>query len=340
MCDAIRPMVSVIVPAHNIAAFLPACLDSISAQTFGDFECIVFDDGSGDGTLEVAQAHALLDPRFRTIALSHRGLAAVRNEGIAAARGSWVCFVDGDDVCGPEMLERMVAAAHERDVPMVISDHCLIAEDDLSGSSPVFRDSFGGIGEDVLDELSYWRAFYAGDVLALIYLWNRLVRRDVLEGVRFEAGRLYEDNAVARCLVSRAGRVGLVREPLYCYRQRATSIVNEKRPARYLDLCETLVERGEYFRTRGWDDVWDENALYLLSRVARTRPGVETCDDATRRRYAACRRVACDQARSLLARRWGEPRFLLRAASFLVGERAYLALVGLSARAGRAGCAF
>ncbi len=106
------PAVSVIIPTHNRAALVREAVASVLAQTCRDFELLVVDDGSTDGT---PAALAALDGQLTV--LSHperRGVSAARNSGIAAARGEWLAFLDSDDLWRPEKLARQLAylAAH------------------------------------------------------------------------------------------------------------------------------------------------------------------------------------------------------------------------------------
>lgn len=103
------PRISIILPCYNSAAHLQATLDSLSAQTFADFECIAIDDGSKDSTHAILQAHATKDPRFSIISRENRGLIATLNEGIAAANGEWIARMDGDDIAHADRLEKQLA---------------------------------------------------------------------------------------------------------------------------------------------------------------------------------------------------------------------------------------
>lgn len=96
------PLVSVVIPAYNVEKFIRQSLQSVLAQTFTDFEVIVVNDGSIDGT--VAAASAFEDPRIRILTQRNRGLAGARNGGIRAARGLYVAFLDADDLWLPEKL--------------------------------------------------------------------------------------------------------------------------------------------------------------------------------------------------------------------------------------------
>ncbi|MBI1776638.1 MAG: glycosyltransferase [Proteobacteria bacterium] len=103
-----EPTVSVIVPVHNQVRFLPEAIDSILAQRFSDFELIIVDDGSTDGSWEAAAA--VRDGRLRVERLSRRqGQAAARNKGVELVRGRYTAFLDSDDVALPDRLEREVA---------------------------------------------------------------------------------------------------------------------------------------------------------------------------------------------------------------------------------------
>ena len=105
---------SVIIPLYNKAPYIRKALESVLAQTYADYELIILDDGSTDGSAEIAEA-ILQDPASRLIALSpHRlirqansGVSAARNNGVAQASGDYLAFLDADDWWKPTYLERM-----------------------------------------------------------------------------------------------------------------------------------------------------------------------------------------------------------------------------------------
>jgi hypothetical protein len=101
--------VSVVIPAYNAQATLGETLDSVRRQSWRALEIVVVDDGSTDGTGEVARAHAAEDDRVRLLRVVNSGVAAARNAGIAASRGAFVAPVDADDLWHPEKIARQMA---------------------------------------------------------------------------------------------------------------------------------------------------------------------------------------------------------------------------------------
>lgn len=104
------PAVSVIIPVYNLEKFLAPCLRSVREQTFGDFEAIVVDDGSTDGSLSEIRRLTSGDERFVIVPTENQGVARARATALAKARGEYICFLDGDDWWEADMLERMVGA--------------------------------------------------------------------------------------------------------------------------------------------------------------------------------------------------------------------------------------
>ena len=104
------PRVSILLPVFDAAATLDACLRSVRRQTFRDWECVIVDDGSRDGSLARARHHADADPRFRVIARPHRGLVPALGEGLTHCRGALVARMDADDLMHRERLAAQTAA--------------------------------------------------------------------------------------------------------------------------------------------------------------------------------------------------------------------------------------
>lgn len=100
--------ISIIIPCYNQANYLPETLDSVFAQTFQDWECIIVNDGSPDNTEEVATAYCEKDSRFKYVYKDNGGLADARNYGIKASNGEFILPLDSDDKIAPTYIEKAI----------------------------------------------------------------------------------------------------------------------------------------------------------------------------------------------------------------------------------------
>lgn len=107
--DAPAPIVSVVMPVYNTAAYVGQTIEALLAQTFRDFELLILDDGSTDHTPQILARYADRDERIRVISRPNKGIVASRNELIAACRGKYMAANDADDLSVPERLEKQVA---------------------------------------------------------------------------------------------------------------------------------------------------------------------------------------------------------------------------------------
>lgn len=105
---ASSPCISVILPVYNGEKYLVEAIKSILAQTFRDYELIIINDGSTDGSLDILQVYEKLDTRIRLISRENRNLATTLNESIDLARGKWIARMDQDDIALPHRFERQL----------------------------------------------------------------------------------------------------------------------------------------------------------------------------------------------------------------------------------------
>jgi len=118
-----QPAISVIVPVYKAEKYLHRCVDSILAQTFTDFEVLLIDDGSPDGSGAICDEYAAKDSRVRVFHKENGGVSAARQMGIDNARGEYTIHADPDDYVEPTMLEEQYRKAKEEDADMVICDY-------------------------------------------------------------------------------------------------------------------------------------------------------------------------------------------------------------------------
>lgn len=113
--------ISIIIPVYNKARYLPVLFSQIHTQTFRDFECLLIDDGSTDGSSAVCDDFADRDDRVRVLHIPNGGVSNARNVGLDNARGEYLTFLDSDDQIHPEYLENLYRCAEESGADLVIS---------------------------------------------------------------------------------------------------------------------------------------------------------------------------------------------------------------------------
>lgn len=118
-----KPAISVIVPVFNMETLLSRCLDSLLAQTFGDFEVLIVDDGSTDRSPRICDDYANRDSRVKVLHKKNGGVASARQTGLDTAIGEFVIHVDPDDWVEPTMLQELHAKAVSEDADVVICDY-------------------------------------------------------------------------------------------------------------------------------------------------------------------------------------------------------------------------
>ncbi len=124
-------LVSVIMPAFRTEVYLPQAIESVLAQTYSNWELLIMDDQSPDGTWEIAQRYAGKDARIRCIQNDHNlGVAQTRNRGIDLSRGDWIAFLDSDDIWHADKLEQQLAAAARTGADLIYSAYAMFHDGD------------------------------------------------------------------------------------------------------------------------------------------------------------------------------------------------------------------
>ena len=233
-----KDVISVVVPVYNVAAYLPACLDSILAQDYENLEILLIDDGSTDASGEICDEYARKDSRIRVIHQKNAGAAAAKNAGLRAATGKYLSFVDSDDYLEPGAYGYMVR---------------VLEETGADAAQFAFREVYRNREEvrvpctkrEILDSKSYLCRFPKDWTCAL--LWNKLYRRALYDGVFFEEGHKIDDEYftyqgfLKPCRVACDGRV------VYNYRKRSSGVMNTPEAAerRIFDRLDAIEKRRE-----------------------------------------------------------------------------------------------
>lgn len=254
------PQISLIVAVYNTAAYLCQCFDSILRQSVGDWELIVVDDGSTDGSADICDDYDRRDRRISVIHKSNSGKPDCCNLALSKAKGDFVGFVDSDDWLEPNMLETLLQALRDADVDFASCGY-LNEFEDATISDPVCR------RKQTLTRSQTVKMFYDRKLYG--YLHGRLFRRKILQEPVPQLRR-YEDFAVIYKWVSHGCGSVLCPECLYHYRQRSSSIMNSEHD-RMIGLIPLLEEYYLYIRNNKLLDAEENKAIALrnLIRIAK-----------------------------------------------------------------------
>lgn len=275
-----EPVLSVVVPTHDVAPWIDELLESVLACSFPDLEVLVVDDHSTDGTLERIQALAAADPRVVLVQAHDRGGARARNTGLAVARGRYVAFADADDIVPTGSYERLVGSL------------------ETSGSDIAFGDWLKFSSTRTWQPSRNWKVFdedriatTLSDVPALVRgraVWNKVFRRSFLTetGITFpEVPRSNDIVPMTRAYLA-AGRIDVLSDCVYLYRDRpGTGSMTSRAGAAAAAVsyftqeaaCAALVrERDDEGLTATYSTlVHDADSWLHLSRVLREIPVAE-----------------------------------------------------------------
>lgn len=268
----VNTKVSIIVPVYNGEEHLRETVESILSQTFGDFEIILVDDGSGDASGVICDEYMAADHRVKVIHKENGGVSSARNEGIGKARGEYITFCDSDDYLEPCYLSELLnAAENEPD-----TGHIWCCFRTVSG----YKREEAKVNYALPDEICH---FDLKDYMTLHKMWldtgpcNKLYRTDVIKngGIRFpEDISLGEDWLFNLSYIDASdnGRFAVISKPLYNYvRGNSESLDSKYRPdlldiyKRLNTVCFSYLQKWN-ISDGGKSDFFDSR-FYLYERV-------------------------------------------------------------------------
>jgi glycosyltransferase involved in cell wall biosynthesis len=226
-----HPLLGIVVPAYDVADYLPACLDSILAQSHRDLDVVVVDDGSPDASGAIAEQYAARDSRVTVVHTDNRGLGGARNEGLRHVRGDYVGFADSDDVVPPTAYATLVGSL-ERSGSDLATGSIVRCEGDTLTEPPWMRRLHNPPRTDlsILDH---------PELLGDVFAWNKVYRRSFWDdaGLGWPEGVRYEDQPTTTQAFLAADGIDVLAEVVYHWRVRhdGTSITQQRASVRDLE---------------------------------------------------------------------------------------------------------
>lgn len=240
------PRLTVVVPIYNVEDFLDACLRSLAGQTMRDIDVVMVNDGSTDGSPGLARRFAEQDARFRLVDQENAGLGAARNAGVRHADGTYLTFVDSDDIIPEDAFARMTAALDTSGSDFVTGNVHRLRPDGTTEQSPMFRKAMAvtRLNTHVTRD---WDLL--GDRIAC----NKVFRKDFWDRheLAFPEGVLFEDIPLVVPAHFRAGSVDVLSDTVYLWRDRDGSISNRRaNPAAVRDRTASVMKASAFLGDR------------------------------------------------------------------------------------------
>lgn len=224
-----QPKISVIVPVYNAEKWLRRCVDSILAQTYTDFELLLVDDGSTDGSGAICDEYATLDPRIRPFHKPNGGVSSARNLGLDNANGEWICFIDSDD----EINNLQVLYTTDWDSDMIFFTLKIINKNGTYYSEiPKLTSESSDTKENYIR--SYLHLHIFNSVCA------KLIRRSIIKNLRFNKTIKFGEDALFNLqLIESVNKITLCNNVEYIYHR------NEDYGVKYVGSLENSISTME-----------------------------------------------------------------------------------------------
>lgn len=233
-------MLSIIMPVYNTAAYLEETVKSVLAQTYKDFELILVDDGSTDGSGALCDALVKTDGRIRVVHKPNGGVASARNVGLDHVKGEYIGFVDSDDIISPVMYEVLLEQAKTHGADLVQCSHVRETEKLVPRKT--------GVEAEVLNNIESLKRIYRSHYTNALSLCTKVLRSTLFDDLRFTEGTAFEDDEVVPILLERSQKSVFLELPLYCYVKRQNSIITAPKIANIQALTTHLENRNLRFR--------------------------------------------------------------------------------------------
>ena len=233
--------ISIIIPIYNVEKFLPQCLDSVINQTYQNLEIILVNDGSTDSCSQICEEYAARDHRIKVFHQKKGGVSSARNTGLNNVSGSYLGFVDSDDIIDSKFYETLMQILLKNNADIVECEFSTFENEidvnkkpNAIKSNEVFNTVTG---------LEMLMKEYLKQVL-----WNKLYKFDLTEGIMFEVGRINEDDFWSYQVFGNAKKIIKTFNVLYFYRQHEQSIMGKTYNVQRLDGLLALEQRIVYMR--------------------------------------------------------------------------------------------
>lgn len=266
-----KPFVSIIVPVYNAGTYLEECLESIATQTYTEFELLLVDDGSTDGSAEVCDRYAKMDSRIRVIHQQNMGAALARKNGVQCAAGEYICFVDADDRIDKGMIAFFVENIGKCDL---ITSGCRCENfpnqyiERVDALEKGLYDTKEAMEYLTANMITYRNRYEDG---LLPFLVNKMYKSAMVKEAvtNIDPSIVYaEDRDLLFRYVLKAKAICVTHEIFYDYRYRETSIMHKENMRFMCDLNRLYLSLSGVFEQHPMrESLMHQLQLFITSRI-------------------------------------------------------------------------
>lgn len=230
------PLISIIIPIYNAEKYLNQCLDSVIAQTYTNWECLLVDDGSNDSSEKICDEYAEKDIRFRVFHKENGGVSSARNLGLTEALGEWVIFYDSDDLVPSNAILSFLPHMENNNIDSCVGNYTEVYIDNKRIKSDTFACNYQSSIEESLN------LFFATYPIKFQgYLWNRIFRLSVIRkyNLSFDINIFYKEDGlfIVQYILNSGKMVQNISDYVYEYFERsdgAMGTIRKKFTPKYL----------------------------------------------------------------------------------------------------------
>lgn len=256
--------VSIIIPVYNKARYLQTILHQIQEQSFQDYQCILIDDGSTDGSDQICDKFAEEDHRFTVIHIPNGGVSHARNVGLHYAAGKYITFIDADDEIHPDYLQNLYCRIVQNNADMVIGSSAKIW--DNSSRREYIIAPYDGLIDSSHLFSEFARNQYSNGIYG--YCWGKMIRRDLIQGSLFdEKIRLAEDLDFYLSVYPKLKTICFDRKPYYFYRQDAENSSMQSPDWKIDYYTQLKIQQKLFTMLKEQNSLNEENKALVISRI-------------------------------------------------------------------------
>ena len=261
-------MISVVIPAYNLAPYLERCIDSILNQTYTDFEILLVNDGSTDETGEICDKLALCDSRIRVFHKENGGVSSARNMALDNAKGDMISIIDGDDWVEPTLFEDAVNSMKQNNAQVFMFEYFI----DKNNES--VKHSVSALKYGVLDtETALIRTISPDNRFA----WSKIFQRELLHDTKFDENLILGEDTLFICeIVARARNIFYSDNAYYHYIIRENSAITSAFKIKKMTGVEAYQKELELCKALGFKVAED------YARAAIIDLGISLCQKASK----------------------------------------------------------